>query len=86
MPVPAAPTGKMSCAIVVTQGDVIFAAEALQIKFSTHNGPYMTGGHSGANALRKDSLEICIRPENGWFSSKIRKIALEADRRRRTER
>jgi hypothetical protein len=34
---------------------------------------------SGARALRNGALEICISPANGWLSSRIRKIAPEAD-------
>ena len=35
--------------------------------------------HSGARACRRGSLEIIIKPENGLLSSKIRKIAHDAD-------
>src|SRR5215469_13873942 len=39
--------------------------------------------HSGARACRRGSLEIIINPENGWLSSKIRKIAHDADSAKR---
>ena len=39
--------------------------------------------HSGARACRRGSLEIIIRPENGRLSSKIRKIAHDADSAKR---
>src|SRR5215467_599734 len=41
------------------------------------------GGHSGARACRRGSLEIIISPENGWLSSKIRKIAHDAESAKR---
>ena len=35
--------------------------------------------HRGPRAFRSGALEIIIRPENGLLSSKIRKIAHDAD-------
>jgi hypothetical protein len=39
--------------------------------------------HKGPRACRSGALEIIIRPENGWLSSKIRKIAHDADSAKR---
>ena len=39
--------------------------------------------HNGARACRRGSLEIIISPENGWLSSKIRKIAHDAESAKR---
>src|SRR6516164_10499648 len=35
---------------------------------------------SGASAFLRGSLEICIRPLNGWYISRMRKIAPDADK------
>src|SRR5215468_11336322 len=49
----------------------------------TQSGHVMPKLHSGARACRRGSLEIVIKPENGWLSSKIRKIAHDADSAKR---
>jgi hypothetical protein len=36
-------------------------------------------GAQGAGALRSGSLDIIMRPVNGWLSSRIRKIAADAE-------
>ena len=49
----------------------------------TQSGHVRPKLHSGARACRRGSLEIIISPENGWLSSKIRKIAHDADSAKR---
>src|SRR6516162_6294939 len=49
----------------------------------TQSGHVRPKLHSGARACRRGSLEIVIKPENGWLSSKIRKIAHDADSAKR---
>src|SRR5215472_14355774 len=53
--------------------------EAGQCLLLTLSGHAMPKLHSGARACRRGSLEIIIKPENGLLSSKIRKIAHDAD-------
>src|SRR5215831_13354675 len=45
----------------------------------TESGHVTPKLYSGARACRRGSLEIIIKPENGLLSSKIRKIAHDAD-------
>src|SRR6516165_4647367 len=49
----------------------------------TQSGHVRPKLHSGARACRRGSLEIIISPENGWLSSKIRKIAHDAESAKR---
>src|SRR5262249_1313949 len=54
-----------------------------QCTLLTQSGHARPKFHSGARACRRGSLEIIIRPENGRLSSKIRKIAHDADSAKR---
>src|SRR5262249_31324670 len=42
--------------------------------------------HSGPRACRSDVLDIIMRPEKGWLSSKIRKMAHDADSAKRDKK
>src|SRR5262252_8035438 len=56
------------------------APQCLLLAQSGHVKPKL---HSGARACRRGSLEIIISPEKGWLSSKIRKIAHDAESAKR---
>ena len=47
------------------------------------SGHFSSKLYRGPRACRNGALEIIITPENGWLSSKIRKIAHDADRAKR---
>jgi hypothetical protein len=49
----------------------------------TQSGHVRPELHSGARACRRGSLEIIISPENGLLSSKIKKIAHDAESAKR---
>src|SRR5215472_14206963 len=54
--------------------------KCLLLTQSGHLGPKL---HRGPRACRRGALEIVIRPENGWLSSKIKNIAHDADNAKR---
>src|SRR5262249_16870901 len=49
----------------------------------TQSGHRRPRFYRGPRACRSGALEIVIRPENGWPSSRIRKIAHDADSAKR---
>src|SRR5262249_9490223 len=58
-------------------------ADMLRCPLLTQSEHWGLKFHRGPRACRRGALEIVIKPENGWLSSKIRKIAHDADSAKR---